>query len=316
MTNGLFDVTDAWKGDPLDPGLDDPTPPEIIATLGATARRQRVEALIEQSHQIMREALQAHLGDKTLAARCILYSGGNDSTVLAHLLRKESTHAIHCNTTIGIEETREFVRDTCAGWGLPLIEETAPVSYRDLVLEQGFPGPGMHWKMYQRLKERPLRQARRRLVTDRSQRVLFIAGRRRLESDRRADIPLHERDGSTIWVSPLAMWSKLDLNTYRLMQADAGDPVPVNRVSDLIHMSGECLCGAFAKPDELSEIGEWFPEVREEIEDIQREATSAGYEEPLNRWGHGTGVRSKSGRMCSSCDANDTPPLFNTQENP
>ena len=304
MSDGLFDLTEAWDGDPLRPGLDNPTPPDIVATLGAADRRRRARALVEQSRQIVQTALDEHLGEKVLAARCVLYSGGNDSTVLAHLFRHEATHAIHCNTTIGIEETRQFVRDTCAAWGLPLVEETAPVSYRDLVLEQGFPGPGMHWKMYQRLKERPLRQARRRLVTDKSQRALFIAGRRRLESDRRADIPLHEREGSVIWVSPLAMWSKLDLNTYRLMHADT-DPVPVNRVSDLIHMSGECLCGAFAKPDELSEVGYWFPDVRAEIEEIELAATRAGFDEPLNRWGHGTGVRSRSGRMCSSCAVPD-----------
>lgn len=316
MTDGLFDVAEAWRGDPLDPGLEAPTPPDVIAALGAADRRRRVDALIEQSAQIVADALANHLGNKTLAARCILYSGGNDSTVLAHMMRHQATHAIHCNTTIGIEATRQFVRDTCATWHLPLIEETAPVPYRDLVLDQGFPGPGMHWKMYQRLKERPLRQARRRLVTDPSERVLFMAGRRRLESDRRADIPLHERDGSVIWASPLAMWSKLDLTTYRLMHRDSDDPVPVNEVSDLIHMSGECLCGAFAKPDELDEIGYWFPNVRAEIETLQRDATAAGHEEPLNQWGHGSGARSRSGRMCSSCDAIDTPPLFDTEENP
>lgn len=313
MTEGLFDVADAWRGDPLDPGLETPTPPEVIAALGAADRRRRVDALIEQSAQIVADALAHHLGTKTLAARCILYSGGNDSTVLAHLFRRQATHAIHCNTTIGIEATRQFVRDTCAAWHLPLIEETAPVPYRDLVLDQGFPGPGMHWKMYQRLKERPLRQARRRLVTRPSERVLFLAGRRRLESDRRADIPLHERDGSVIWASPIAMWSKLDLATYRLMHRES-DPVPVNEVSDLIHMSGECLCGAFAKPDELDEIGYWFPNVRAEIETLQRDVTAAGHEDPLNRWGHGSGARSRSGRMCSSCDANDTAPLFDTED--
>ena len=43
-----------------------------------------------------------------------LYSGGNDSTTMMHLLRPHLTHAAHINTGIGIDETRTFVRDTCA----------------------------------------------------------------------------------------------------------------------------------------------------------------------------------------------------------
>ena len=31
-------------------------------------------------------------------------------------------NAIHANTTIGIEETRDFVRNTCEEWGLALME--------------------------------------------------------------------------------------------------------------------------------------------------------------------------------------------------
>lgn len=310
----LFPIADAYSGDPINPGLDDPTPADVVATLTAPQRARRVNNLITQAEQIIDAALDAHLDGKRLAATCILFSGGNDSTILAHLTRHRATHAIHANTTIGIEETRQFVRDTCTTWGIPLLEETAPRTFRQLVLDQGFPGPGMHWKMYQRLKERALRQAKRKLITDsRKERVLFLAGRRRQESERRADIPLHEREGSTIWASPLAMWTKLDMNTYRLMHADLGDPVPVNRVSDLIHMSGECLCGAFAKPGELDEIGEWFPEVKAEIEALQREVAAAGYAEPLDQWGHGTGARSRSGRLCSSC-AVDQNSLFDAQE--
>lgn len=294
--------------DPVNPGLVDPTPPELVAALTRPEREERVTNLIRQANAIVDQALERHLNGKRLVAQCILFSGGNDSTVLAHLMRDRATHAIHCNTTIGIEQTRQFVRDTCAEWDLPLLEEVAPVSYRDLVLEQGFPGPAMHFKMYQRLKERGLRQARRKLISHRRrERVLFIAGRRRLESDRRSDIPLFERNDNTIWASPLALWSKLDMNTYRLMQAEIGNPVPVNEVSELLHMSGECLCGSFAKPGELDEIGMFFPEVKAEIERLQAEVRQV-HPEPYGTWGHGSGARSRVGRMCSSCSIQ--PDLF------
>ncbi|GGM78323.1 hypothetical protein GCM10012275_56220 [Longimycelium tulufanense] len=232
----------------------------------------------------------------------MLFSGGNDSTVLTHLMRQRATHAIHANTGIGIEQTRQFVRDTCRAWGLPLIEKRPPTGsrYRDLVLDQGFPGPAHHFKMYQRLKERGLRQARAELVDNgRRQRVVFLAGRRREESRRRQEIPLHEREGSVIWASPLALWTKVDLNTYRRMFE-----VPTNPVADLLHMSGECLCGAFAKPGELDEIRFWFPDVAAEIENLAAEARQSGVPPERCRWGWGASRnrrRVRSGPLCQTC---------------
>ncbi|ADD81107.1 phosphoadenosine phosphosulfate reductase [Rhodococcus phage ReqiPine5] len=283
----------------------DPTPIDEIARMTRPEREARVRDLIIQSHAIIDDAILVHGGGRGIVGEAVLFSGGNDSTVLAHLVRERASWAIHANTTIGIEETRQFVRDTCAAWGLPLLEEKPDTSYRDLVVEQGFPGPGHHFKMYQRLKERGLRQARRKLVTDgRRQRVVFLAGRRREESARRANIVLHERIDSVIWASPLAMWTKLDMNTYRTMMGD----VPVNQVSDLIHMSGECLCGAFAKPGELDMIGQFFPDTAEEIRSIERDVQAAGWTGSHCRWGHGAKGSAKRddesdevGMLCSSC---------------
>jgi 3'-phosphoadenosine 5'-phosphosulfate sulfotransferase (PAPS reductase)/FAD synthetase len=303
VSDALFSPADVWDGDPLNPDTETVTPTEIVASLTPSERRQRVHALMRQANDIAVSALRVNLRGREHVASCLLFSGGNDSTVLAHLFRDDASHAIHANTTIGIEQTRQFVRDTCADWGLPLIEVRAPIAYRDLVIEQGFPGPAMHWKMYQRLKERALDLARHELgvAGRRSKAALFLAGRRRAESERRADVPLHENDGSVIWASPLAMWTKLDLNTYREIHPD----VPRNEVSDLLHMSGECLCGAFAKPGELDAIGEWFPEVRAEIEDLERDVAAAGHPKALCKWGHGlTGAQlgeMRTGRLCTSC---------------
>lgn len=294
----MLTARESWAGDPLRPDLASPTPSSIVAELSPRDRRLRVERLAAQSHEIVDSALEAHLEGRSLAGVVALFSGGGDSTVLTHLMRDRATHAAHANTTIGIEETRQFVRDTCAAWGLPLIEKVAPVSYRDLVIERGFPGPAMHFKMYQRLKERCLDEVRRDLVSDpRRQRVLYLAGRRRSESARRAAVPIHERRGSTIWASPLVMWTALDLATYRAVH-----DVPTSKASSTLHMSGECLCGAFAKPGELDEIGFWYPEVRAEIEALEAEVRAAGHPEPFCRWGHGRGAPSRVGPMCGSCE--------------
>lgn len=281
--------------------------PDDVALLNGGQREDRVTRLVEESNSILDLAIESFVtqDDKELAGVVGLFSGGNDSTTLCHVMLSRISHLAHANTTIGIEETREFVRSTSRAWSKPLLEFTPPREsdhYRALVLAHGFPGPGHHYKMYQRLKERALNEVRRRLVTSRSQRVVYLAGRRRTESARRANVPAAERENSVVWVSPMVNWTKLDLNTYRLMRGD----VPVNRVTDLIHMSGECLCGSFAHKGELDEIAEWFPAVAQSIRDLEREIadrTDIPHERKTWGWARNySGEAPQSGPMCSSCD--------------
>lgn len=282
--------------------------PEGVAQLTASQRERRVELLLEESQLILDHAISNLItkDGKSLAGIVGLFSGGNDSTALCHSMLPRITHLAHANTTIGIEQTRQFVRDTAAAWGKPLLEFTPPRErdhYFYLVIDQGFPGPGHHYKMFQRLKERALMEVRRALVQDRSQRVVFLAGRRRTESKRRTSIVEMERRGSIVWVSPMVNWTKLDINTYRLM---AGD-VPVNEVTDLIHMSGECLCGSFAHAGELEEIEMWFPDVVAQIRALEeRIANRSDIPDRRKKWGWGatsSAKPSKVGLLCSSCDA-------------
>lgn len=273
----------------------------------AIDRETRLASLIIESHALVDQAIDEHItaSGHELAGVVVLFSGGNDSTALAHLMRGRATHAAHANTSIGIEQTRQFVRDTCKAWDLPLLEFSPSPgnTYRELVLDQAFPGPAHHFKMYQRLKERQLRKVRAELVKNpRKQRVLFIAGRRREESERRTNIIEMERVGSTVWVSPLVNWTKLDLNTYRMKHPD----MPHNEVTDLLHMSGECLCGAFAHKGELDEIGMWYPDVKAEINALELMVAATGrFPAQKCKWGWGADrslKASKTGALCSSCD--------------
>lgn len=268
-----------------------------------------LEAKIAEAHSIIDDAIAEHVtgAGKRLAGVVILFSGGNDSTTVAHAMRGRATHAAHCNTGIGIEQTRQFVRDNCATWGLPLIEVHPPTSYEQLVIEGGFPGPAQHFKMYQRLKERGLRQVRAQLVADgRRERVVFLSGIRRAESDRRANHPVVSREGAVVWCAPLIDWSNDDMKEYR-----ATFEVPRNEVSDLIHMSGECLCGAFAKAGELDEIEFFFPHVAAAIRGLEVKVANGGLvPEERCKWGWGAyrkrdRASAKSGPLCSSCAAFD-----------
>lgn len=286
----------------------------------------RLDTLIRESHDLIDFAVDLHFtatGHERVAT-VGLYSGGDDSTTMVHAFRGRLDYAAHCNTGIGIEATRQFVRDTCASWDLPLIEvhPGAGNTYEELVLDRGFPGPAHHFKVYQRLKERGLRQVQRQLVKNpRKQRVLMLAGRRRDESARRSNITALDREGSRVIVSPLIHWTKADLHAYRREHPD----IPRNETAALLHMSGECLCGAFAHLGELEEIAYWFPEVAQHILDLEEKVLATGkHPEWRCKWGWGaqkdlveklrrsgaTDVelaalfdRSKVGVMCSSCDA-------------
>jgi len=147
MSDFLFDDEQLFTGDPLNPDLKQVCPPSVISELNPSERIDRVGKLVDQANEIVDMAWEKESGGRMRAAWCVLFSGGNDSTVLAHMMRGRVDHAVHANTTIGVEETRQFVRDTCKNWNLNLIERVAPIFYRELVIDRGFPGPAMHYKV-------------------------------------------------------------------------------------------------------------------------------------------------------------------------
>lgn len=78
--------------------------------------------------------------------------------------------------------------------------------------------------------------------------------------------------------------------------------LPQCQGSALVHMSGECLCGAMAKADELPEIEYWFPETGKYIRSLEVEAKRMG--KPYCKWGHGArdGTAKPVGPLCQGCE--------------
>lgn len=266
---GEFDTPADIDHDPLSPHPEVPTPLDMVHRLTRRDRELRVEALTELAWQRYAEA--RNLAEpKRIATVCLLFSGGKDSSTIAALFRDEFDTIVHADTGTGVEATRQFVRDTAAAWGKRLVMEKSDDDYFDLVLGRvrtkagekvwpgGFPGGGAHGLMQQRLKERATDKARHTLgvANSRTECAVWIAGRRRPESTQRRDVPHYEVDGSVIWCSPLAVWHKADLLTLRLMR----DDVPVNPVSEVLGMSGECGCLANSHPGEREMWFEKYPD--------------------------------------------------------
>lgn len=233
-----------------------------------------------------------------------LFSGGHDSLSSTAVAAKHSAFSgvVHINTGVGIEQTREFVRETCAERGWPLIElHPDGKTYRDLVAEKGMPGgPRAHATTYYWLKQRQVRRLVRDHKRGRNGRVGLVTGIRVDESERRMAAvmsqPVH-RIGSQVWVNPILDWSAADCGRFI-----DGEGLRRNSVVDLLHRSGECLCGALAHHSEIREIERWFPDAAAELHDYERLAGEHGHLEDV--WAGRLSVNRSQQRLplCSSCE--------------
>lgn len=231
---------------------------------------------VKRAEQIICEAMLLN----PIAIR-VGFSGGNDSLAVTHWMMNNvpGCEVFHCNTGIGVEATRQFVRDTCVRQGWPLHEirakEDCGQDYDEIVRRFGFPGPAGHTLMYSRLKERPIRKMVRDVQKKRGERVLIATGIRHDESVRRMRYGGREvnRFGSQIWCNPIYWWTQTERDAY----IDSFG-LPRNPTSQLLGMSGECLCGAFAHPGELSMVKLACPETAARIERLHAEVSARGFD--------------------------------------
>lgn len=209
------------------------------------------------------------------------FSGGDTSLAAAHWMMENAPNCrvFHVNTGIGIKLTTEFVRETCRRYNWPLDEINANddcgQNYRDIVLENGFPGPYMHRIMYARLKERPIRLLVSRAKKKRSDKVLIATGIYKEESRNRmgyADKNVHTI-GAQLWTNPFYWWPKERFSRY-LMERQ----IQRNPVAKMLGMSGECLCGAYAHKGEKALIRIVCPKTADYLDALEEEVRAAGHD--------------------------------------
>ena len=198
-----------------------------------------------------------------------LFSGGKDSLAATHLASKHLGFAgcVHVNTGIGIQATRRFVRETCESQSWPLYELHPPNrTYDDMVLRKGFPGPNAHLYAYVWLKERALH------AFTKARKTLLVSGVRSQESRRRmGKAKWVTQDAGRTWVAPILDWPVLAVRDYAKIVG-----LKQSLVSQHLHMSGECLCGAYAKPGERYLIDAFFPADGQRIKRLERRARRRG----------------------------------------
>lgn len=230
-----------------------------VAQAHTIDKHKRIPALVRSAHAVIDRAISEY----KLAGVWALFSGGHDSLVTTHVASQHPAFqgVIHIDTCTGILETEQFVRETCARYGWRLIVKQPVTHYEQLIVRYGFPGPAQHSMMYRYLKERPLYQARKDATALSSGRIGYVTGVRSLESARRMGyVETIRKDKAGIWVAAVHNWSALDLQVYMRLNA-----LPRNQVKQDTHMSGECLCSAFAKRDEDKMLGMFYPLALERI---------------------------------------------------
>lgn len=226
-----------------------------------------------------------------------LCSGGNDSLTSTHL----AMNAIKCdgvvsiNTTIGIQQTRDHTQAAADLFGWPLRWLTPAFTYFDFCTKFGMPGPGRHDYVYAYLKERCVRQLVRESKRLPDDLVMLVSGVRSDESDARMGnvAPIY-RTGCQLWVAPMHDWSEVRKLNYML---DNG--IPRNPVRPVLGISGECLCGAFAKPGEREKIQQNYPDAYAEI--LRCEAAALNACKPA-KWGERPVKKNKRNQLCQNCD--------------
>lgn len=237
-----------------------------------------------------------------------LFSGGHDS-LSACLIAAEhprfTKDVFHIDTGIGAKATRDYVEMICRqqGWNLHVYKSN--FSYERFVRRLGFPGAGAHGWAYRNLKDRCISKMAKGLG-----RVALITGCRSQESTRRMGnvkpVVVGEHSKKTgkvtrlnrVWVSPCHNWSVADQNLFLTTWA-----MPRNPIKDsILGMSGECFCGAFARPYELDMIRQVCPDVAQEIDRLACIAKECGTK---CVWGptpkKGTTI-APTGPLCSTCD--------------
>lgn len=228
---------------------------------------------IEHSQDIIQRAIQ----ELDPYAILVMVSGGSDSLTaytVAHELGVPISGIAHVVTGTGIPETTDWVRTWAATQPYPYFEANAGTAYEDYVLRKGFFGRGQtaHAYAYHLLKAEHFRKliSRHFRQRQRGRRILLINGARSSESDNRMfklngeDIQ-QEGKNQNYWVNLIRHWSKNDCLHYLGHKG-----VELNTVTQVLHRSGECMCGTTQSLEERQEASFWFPGWGKQLDDLER----------------------------------------------
>lgn len=237
-----------------------------------------------------------------------LVSGGKDSLSTAQVLA-DADRLIGCvalGTGISTPDWRDFVIDTCNARNWPLEFHHSTENYDDLVRRYGFPGPGAHQKFMSYLKGRAIREFRRKHPNG-----ILASGTRKDESARRFinAKPISFWEGVPI-LAPIYDWTTEE--TWDFFRSNGFKRAPAYQ---LLMISGDCLCGAFAVQGEAAALRLAYPTVADRLDALGREIQDTFPKRCKWGWGWQEGRKGKTTREAAICpECGDTADMFAENE--
>ena len=236
----------------------------------------------------------------------VAYSGGKDSGIVLDYITKEFPEnfrgVIFVDTGIATKATVDFVIDYCKkhDYKLNILHPYdvkrkkksdygkigQPFTFENLVMNFGFPTAGGHNLTMGWLKYYPMRNFIYQKIKD-GENPAIISGVRKKESKRRSKRKSYasyiNHDGKISFVCPLFFKSNEWVTKYWIENNIKRSPV-----YDTLHISGDCLCGCFAKKEELKLLEMFHPEVFAEIKRLEKLVKEKGSKEAqrFTTWGN------------------------------
>jgi 3'-phosphoadenosine 5'-phosphosulfate sulfotransferase (PAPS reductase)/FAD synthetase len=177
-----------------------------------------------------------------------LFSGGYDSMITTHILHRLNTHGLPVqvwaiDTQLAADGWREYVQGVASGQGWNFQIYDNKIGFREFVkLIEKFGCPYSrqgHTTVFRRLKERGFDAILKMNKRKYNDKVLFVSGMRRAESNERKGSKEVERVGKSnkIFAAPIVDWTNDECDYYRV-----DNNLPDNPFYKTVGGSGDCQC--------------------------------------------------------------------------
>ena len=236
------------------------------------------------------------------------FSGGKDSVTALDVVFKlgKLYGVVYCDTGIGIQETKDFVMNFCEKRKLELVITKPKMGerYEDFVLKNGFPHQGMHNAIMGYLKGHPLRT-----WCSKHEGIGILSGVRKFESNRRGrTAKVFSKDGALTWIAPIIDW-----RTEQVWDYVKKNNLPTSPIYKTLHLSGDCLCGAFSDFREAELICQFYPELKEKIISLEKKVFCNKQCKKIHvcKWGNqssmqGASQQSQLSYSCADCQISNS----------
>lgn len=162
-------------------------------------------------------------------------------------------------------------------------------TYENYCKKYGFPHADQHDDVMRYLKKKALVGfAMANTNSKKMERIALISGVRQKESVRRAVnaqiIGIDQDTPRIIWISPVYYWTTEEAYAY----VNKHD-YELSESYTSLHLSGDCLCGAYAQKQESYLIAQFYPDTGKQIAEIEKVA--GRQHKGAKHWGNGDSMR-------------------------